>query len=176
MMTSLLIGCGNNHIKQVQLGGVAEWNGELTKMDINPNCGADILFDMETVASGGARLPFDDETFDEIGCYNAMEHWGRQGDFRGWFHEAGEYWRVLKPGGTIGIQVPINRDALADPGHTRFFEGNYFGFLSQKFYLRNEELKSCFTDYRWLWKKDFDILHMEENAGAHLVVIMRKVS
>lgn len=189
MQRSLLIGCGRNHTKQVQYAGSAEWAGELTTMDINPNCGADIVFNMEMLfrpesvfsEPGDGRLPsmgqlpFDNDTFDEIGCYNAMEHWGRQGDFRGWFHECGEYWRILKPGGLMSILVPVGKDALADPGHTRFFEGNYFGFLSQAFYERNEVLGSCFTDYRgWAWKKNFDILFMQEHEGHHLAVVMRK--
>lgn len=176
MQRSLLIGCGRNLTKQVQYGGKAEWTGELTTMDINPNVGADIVFDMERVAQGG-QLPFDDDTFDEIGAYNTMEHWGRQGDFRGWFHECGEYWRVLKPGGIMSILVPVGGDALADPGHTRFFEQNYFGFLSQEFYTRNEVLKSCFTDYRgWAWTRNFEVLHLQEhgNPKHHLAVVLRK--
>lgn len=171
---SLLIGCGTNHTKQVQYDGKAEWAGELTKMDINPNCGADVLFDMELVAVGN-RLPFDDDTFDEIGAYNTMEHWGRQGDFRGWFHECGEYWRILKPGGLMSALVPIGQDALADPGHTRFFHRNWFAFLSQAFYERNDVLATCFTDYRgWAWTKNFDILYMQEHGGHHLAVVLRK--
>jgi SAM-dependent methyltransferase len=174
MQRSLLIGCGHNHAKQVQYAGQAEWAGELTKMDVSPICGADTIFDMDRVAVGRERMPFDDETFDEIGAFNTMEHWGRQGDFRGWFHECAEYWRILKPGGLMFILVPIGTDALADPGHTRFFQANYFGFLSQTFYERNEKLASSFSDYRWLWKLDFDVLYLNEYEGHHLAVVLRK--
>lgn len=170
---SLLIGCGHSRAKQLYMDGRAEWAGELTTMDVSPICGADIVFDMEVVAQGGL-LPFSDEWFDEIGAFNTMEHWGRQGDFRGWFHECGEYWRVLKPGGTMHILVPIGQDALADPGHTRFFQRNWFGFLSQTFYERNEVLQSCFSDYRWIWRLNFDIVHMQEHDGHHLAVVLRK--
>ena len=188
MKRSLLIGCGNNHTKQVCYDGITEWTGELTKMDINPNCGADVLFDMERLfnpdLSAGlcadcreppmGRLPFADNTFDEIGCYNTLEHWGRQGDFRGWFHECGEYWRILKPGGLMSILVPVGEDALADPGHTRFFQANWFGFLSQAFYEGNDQLKTCYTDYRWLWRLNFDVLYLKEHDGHHLAVVLRK--
>lgn len=173
MERSLLIGSGRNLVKQVQYGGVAEWTGELTTIDINPDVGADVVMDMEEVASGG-RMPFDDDSFDEIGAYNTLEHWGRQGDFRGWFHECSEYWRILKPGGIMSILVPIGRDALADPGHTRFFQGNWFGFLSQSFYEGNARDKTSFTDYRWIWKRNFEILYMKEYQGHHLAVVLRK--
>jgi SAM-dependent methyltransferase len=172
MQRSLLIGCGKNWTKQVQYGGIAEWTGELTTMDISPNVGADVVFDMDAVSVSRGRMPFVDDTFDEIGAYNTMEHWGRQGDFRGWFWECSEYHRILKPGGMMSILVP---DALADPGHTRFFQQNWFGFLSQKFYERNDVLGSCFTDYRgWAWNKDFDVLYMQEHGGHHLAVVLRK--
>lgn len=173
MQRSLLIGCGRNLTKQVQYDGKPEWAGTLTTMDINPMIGADVVFDMEDVARGGL-LPFADAMFDEIGAFNTMEHWGRQGDFRGWFHECGEYWRILKPGGLMFILVPIGQDALADPGHTRFFQQNWFGFLSQSFYEGNDQLKTCFTDYRWLWKLNFNVLYMQEHGGHHLAVVLEK--
>lgn len=188
MQRSLLIGCGRNLTKQVQYAGKAEWTGPLTTIDMNPDVKPDYVFDMDAIThpshtysdapiSGPLlRLPFPDDTFDEIGAYNCMEHWGRQGDWRGWFAEMGEYHRILKPGGTMSILVPIGADALADPGHTRFFQQNWFGFLSQAFYERNEVIGTCFTDYRWAWSKDFDILYMEEHGDPkhHLAVVLRK--
>lgn len=169
MERSLLIGCGTNHTKQLMYAGKSEWTGALTTMDMNPNCGADIVWDMEV-----RPLPFNTDTFDEIGAYNCMEHWGKQGDWRGWFDEMAEYHRILKPGGIMGILVPIGQDALADPGHTRFFQSNYFGFLSQAFYEQNEVKKTCFTDYRWYWRLNFDVMYIEEIGGHHLAVILRK--
>jgi len=183
MERSLLIGCGSNLTKQVQLDGKAEWAGELTTLDMNPDCKPDILFDMDSIGRtrhpeisiSGDRLPFEDSTFDEIGAYNVMEHWGSQGDWRGWFAEMAEYHRILKPRGTMSILVPVGQDALADPGHTRFFHSNYFGFLSQAFYERNEVKETCFTDYRWYWKLDFEIVFAEQQGDHHLAVILRKV-
>lgn len=190
MQRSLLIGCGRNLTKQVQYDGKAEWTGELTTLDMNQDVNPDIVFDMaslswaagspvEFLQDGRIRrreslLPFDADTFDEIGAYNCLEHWGVQGDWRGWFAEMGEYWRILKPGGLMSILVPIGPDALADPGHTRFFQQNWFGFLSQAFYERNEVIGSCFTDYRFAWKLNFDVLYMQEHGGHHLAVVLRK--
>lgn len=173
-LRSLLIGCGRSRVKQIQYGGNTEWAGDLTTLDVSPLCGADVVFDMQEVADGG-RMPFEDDTFDECACLNSQEHWGRQGDFRGWFHEMGQIHRILKPGGLFFTLVPIGQDALADPGHCRFFQQNWFGFLSQEFYTHNEVVGSCFTDYRgWAWKLNFDILYMEEVGGHHLAAVLRK--
>lgn len=174
MKRSLLIGCGRSRVKQLQWGANAEWAGKLTALDVSPTCGADVVFDMDDVASRGAAMPFDNDTFDEAACLNSQEHWGRQGDFRGWFWEMGEIHRILKPGGLFYTLVPIGQDALADPGHTRFFQKNWFYFLNQSFYDMNEVKQTCFTDYRWAWKLNFDILHCEEHEGHHLAVVLRK--
>lgn len=170
MQRSLLIGCGTNHAKQIQYDKKAEWAGDLTTLDMNPECGADMVVDMETQFPG----LFNDDTFDEIGAYNCMEHWGKQGDWRGWFAEMGEYHRILKPGGMMSILVPIGPDALADPGHTRFFQQNWFHFLNQAFYEFNEVKQTCFTDYRWAWKLNFEILYLQEVGNHHLAVVLQK--
>lgn len=172
---SLLLGCGHSRIKQIQPPGMPEWTGRLTTLDMGSECGADIVLDLADHFEGKETLPlpFDDNTFDEMGAYNCMEHWGRQGDWKGYFSEFTEYHRILKPGGYFGIIVPVGGDALADPGHTRFFSVNHFGFLNQAFYERNEVKGTCFTDYRWFYKKNFDIAHMETDP-AHIYVLLRK--
>ena len=167
-MSALLIGCGHSRVKQVRWDGNEEWNGKLTTLDMGDNCGADVVWDMEVMP-----LPFADAEFDELAAYNCMEHWGRQGDWRGYFAEFAEYHRILKPGGTFGIIVPQGGDAIADPGHTRFFSKNHFGFLSQSFYERNEVKSTCFTDYRWFWKLDFEIVLMQDDP-AHIYTVLRK--
>lgn len=176
MQRSLLVGCGKNLAKQLHFAGKHEWAGKLTTMDMNPEIGADIVFDMDKLHRRffRARLPFPANTFDEIGCFNAMEHWGRQGDWRGWFYEMGEFHRILKPRGTFFILVPIGEDRFADPGHTRFFQANHFGFLSRVFYEKHEVLASSYTDYRWALDFNFDIHCLRAHEDHHLAVIMRK--
>lgn len=178
MQKSLLLGCGNSREKKVYLSGQEKWAGELVTVDINPDCGASLVFNigarLRHVGVVRGVLPFEDEEFDEIGAFDCLEHWGEQGDFRQWFGEMAEYHRIIKPGGTMGIMVPIGADALADPGHTRFFHRNHFNFLCQAFYEQNTEKRTCFTDYRWLWKLNFDILFMEQQGDHHLAVLLRK--
>jgi SAM-dependent methyltransferase len=178
---SLLIGCGHSRAKKVHLAGEPEWAGDLVTMDINPDCGADIVFDLSALSiaqrdtlCGAVRLPFDDRTFDEIGAYDVLEHFGRQGDWRGWFTEMAEFHRILKPGGTFGIIVPIGGDALTDPGHTRFFHKTWFYFLNQGFYENALAQGAPVTDYRHYWTLNFDVIFCEQQEDHHIAVMLRK--
>lgn len=181
MQRSLLIGCGNSREKKVFLKS-QEWAGKLTTVDMNPDCGADIVMDLTRIFNSvhpeqctlGRQLPFEEETFDEIGAYDCLEHWGNQGDWRSWFAEMAEYHRVLKPGGTMGIIVPVGEDALADPGHTRFFGMNHFRMLSQQWYHDALAKGMQVTDYRWYWRENFDVLYLQEIGGHHIAVLLRK--
>lgn len=177
MKRSLLIGCGNSREKKVFTYGSQEWVGELTTIDMNPNCGAHWNLDLSMYFGQGNyanKLPFDDESFDELAAYDSLEHWGQQGNWRQWFNEMAEYHRILKPGGEFGIIVPIGGDMFADPGHTRFFGANHFRMLSQQFYADALAQGLQITDYRWFWKHDFETAFMENMGGHHLAVILRK--
>lgn len=168
-MPSLLIGCGNDRTKKVALPGATSWTGDLVTVDMNPDCGADFVHDLEV-----RPLPFDDEAFDEIAAYDVLEHIGKQGDWRGFFDEFSEYWRILKPGGIFGILVPIGADWHADPGHTRFFDSNWFRFLDQNWYADALARGQQVTDYRWFWKRDFETVVMQAVDNHHLATILRK--
>lgn len=180
MQRSLLIGCGNSRVKKVQPGGSPEWVGELVTIDMDPNCGADIVMNLDGLGARSLRhpwkkrLPFPDAYFDELAAYDVLEHFGVQGDWRGWFLEMAEFHRVLKPNGLFGIIVPIEKDAFADPGHTRFFSINHFAFLSQDFYDSNIKKGTSATDYRWFWKLNFNIYYVEQQGNHHLAVLLKK--
>jgi len=145
-------------------------DANLTTIDMDPGSSPDILMDLDVITRG-EKLPFPDESFDEIHAYNFLEHIGRQGDWRGLFIEFGEYHRLLKDGGEMYILVPLHEDSIADPGHTRFFHQNYFGFLNQGY---NKDSTNGGTDYSWFWKKNFDIHFMQVTDKHHLAVILRK--
>lgn len=179
-MPSLLIGCGHSRLKRVYLDGNKEWAEPLITIDMNPDCGADFVRDAgffyvdkrECVAP--RHMPFEDDAFDEIGAYDVLEHWGAQGDWKSWFTEMAEYHRVLKPGGLMGILVPANDDALADPGHTRFFGPNHFRMLEQSFYERAIEKGLPITDYRWYWTRNFEVLNLEPVEDHHIACVLKK--
>ena len=120
---------------------VDEW----VTLDLMENTNPDVLYDLTDLHAGG-ELPFGDEEFDEIHAYQVLEHVGRQGDWRGFFKEFKEYWRILKPGGFMYISVPT-LDTLwgSDVGHTRHIGPGTLGPLTKHFYERNE--KTCATDY-----------------------------
>jgi SAM-dependent methyltransferase len=168
-MPSLLLGAGHGRKKKVWLESSPEWNQPLVTLDMGNECGADVVWDLEN-----RPLPFKDEEFDELAAYDVLEHVGRQGDWRGWFDEMAEYWRILKPGGFFGIIVPIGGDAFADPGHTRFIHRNHFGMLNQTFYEGCLQKGQPVTDYRWYWKRNFNIAYLEEQEGHHLGVMLQK--
>lgn len=172
-MPSLLIGCGNSRKKKVHFDGNEEWVEPLVTADMNPNCNPDVVLDLD-INFWARGLPWEDNYFDEIGAYDCLEHWGKQGDWRGWFHEMAEYHRILKPGGIMGILVPIGDDAYADPGHVRFFHANHFLMLSQGFYEKGIAMNLPITDYRWFWEHDFEILALEKHGDHHLAVMLQK--
>jgi SAM-dependent methyltransferase len=169
----LLLGCGRSWKRNISTGGRLDFSGDtLTTIDIDPGSKPSIVMDLGELPYGG-RLPFADESFDELHAYDVLEHIGTQGDWRGFFTEFSEYHRVLRPGGKFFILVPIGEDAYGDPGHSRFFSCNHFGFLSQGFYDHPQQT-TVVTDYRWFWKKSFDISYMEKVEGHHIAVILVK--
>ncbi len=84
MKSELLIGCGNSRRKK--LGFSREWSNLVT-VDHDPDCGADVVHDLDETP-----WPFADDSFDECHGYEVLEHLGRQGDHRSFFrhfHESG---------------------------------------------------------------------------------------
>lgn len=151
-MSELLLGCGTDRTKKLAYRGRSGWTS-LTTLDCNAGTSPDVIWDMETVP-----LPFDDNSFDEIHAYDVLEHCGQQGDWRFFFLQWFDFWRILKPGGLfLGISPhPSSPWAWGDPGHTRVIAPESFIFLSQPNYGRPP-----MTDYRSLYKADFDLIHSE---------------
>lgn len=67
----LLLGCGARRDKRVSLPGRGEWT-DLVTLDMNPAHKPDHVWDMAELP-----LPFPDNTFDEVHCYECLEHMGQ---------------------------------------------------------------------------------------------------
>jgi len=160
-MRELLLGAGSNRVKRVYYNERPKTFENVTTIDINPDVKPDFLMDLDELHVIGGRLPFADSSFDELHAYEVLEHIGRQGDWRGFFAEFSEYWRVLKPGGTLHGSCPSasGKWAWGDPGHTRIISGPVLTFLSQRMYIED---KGPRTDYRHVWRGDFEVLFEQE--------------
>lgn len=160
-MSELLIGCGNSRRKKLTIDDNWEWSA-LTTMDHDPHCGADIVHDLDVTP-----WPVESDAFDEVHAYEVLEHLGGQGDFHSFFAHFGEIYRVLKPGGLLCATVPAWDDvwAWADPSHRRVIAPQTLVFLDQTQYTRQVG-KTAMTDFRWLWKGDFEPVAAEVSSGC----------
>ena len=155
----LLIGCGNDRRKAIRHGNIEQDWQNLTTLDIDPACKPDVVHDLNVLP-----YPFADDEFDEIHAYEVLEHFGRQGDWRGFFAQFSELHRILKPGGLLCATVPMwdSPWAWGDPGHTRIITKDTLAFLSQKCYgdaVGNGPL----TDYRSVYTADFEPVASNES-------------
>jgi SAM-dependent methyltransferase len=157
-LSELLIGCGNSRTKKLRFGDEG-WT-DLTTIDHDPNCGADVVHDLEQYP-----WPFDDDSFDECHAYCVLEHLGRQGDYKSFFATFAEIYRILKPGGHLVAKCPSwqSKWAWGDPSHTRIISDASLVFLDQAQYAKQVG-KTPMTDFRWLWKGDFEMVAGDDNG------------
>ena len=159
-MPELLIGCGNSRLKKFWIDGGPEWDGLVT-IDHDPNCGADIIHELEAYP-----WPLEDESFDNAYAFDVLEHLGRQGDYRSFFATFAEIYRILKPGGHLVAKCPSwnSKWAWGDPSHTRIVSEATLVFLDQQQYAAQVG-KTPMTDFRWLWKGDFEMVAADDNGN-----------
>lgn len=164
--SELLLGSGTDHEKRIGISGIEGWHN-LTTLDINPEVHPDVLHDLNVLP-----LPFPDNSFNEIHAYNVLEHCGSQGDAKFFFDQFTDFWRILRPGGFIFVTVPPPSSpwALGDPGHKRVLTKEQFLYLSQKMYEQCG--KSPCTDFRYMYKVDFELVSFEEVEDGDLARII----
>jgi SAM-dependent methyltransferase len=155
----LLLGCGSSRVKKLHQRGRSEWTG-LVAIDIEPRHNPDVVHDI------ALPLPFPDDSADEIHAYEVLEHCGQQGDYKFFFAQWSDFWRVLKPAGIIFGTVPLPTSpwAWGDPSHTRVIPKDSFIFLQQPQYAQVG--KTAMSDFRSIYKADFDVIHLHENGDV----------
>jgi SAM-dependent methyltransferase len=163
----LLIGAGNNREKRIRWTGVPDTFLQLVTLDVDESLPVDVHHDLNHVP-----YPFDDDMFDEIHAYEVLEHCGRQGDWRFFFNQFYEFWRILKPGGFFVATVPMwdSPWAWGDPGHARVIPKEALYYLMQKLY-EQEVGKTPLQDYRGVWKGDFELFNYKEDEHRFAFIL-----
>lgn len=162
-----MLGCGSQPTKLITMNGSHAYEHP-TMLDINAAVTPDVVFDL----GSGASLPFDDDAFDEAHAYDSLEHFGRQGDWRFFFRQFDDFWRVLKPGGMfMGIcPKPGSPWAWGDPGHTRVIAPESLTYLCRPMYGTPP-----MTDYRAWYRGDFDLIHTSEPTEHQHAFVLQAV-
>lgn len=163
----LLVGCGNARKKAVSFDRIDKEFSNLTTLDIDPSTKADVVWDLNVLP-----LPFADNSFDEIHAYEVLEHCGRQGDWKFFLDQFGEFWRILKPGGYFIATCPMwdSPWAWGDPGHTRVITKNSLIFLNREEYQQIGD--TAMTDYRPWLTCDFETIAVDE-AEHRMAFVLR---
>jgi SAM-dependent methyltransferase len=165
----ILLGCGSRRDKLLTRPGCDKWSGLVT-LDIADTHNPDIVHDISKLP-----LPFPDNHADEIHAYEVMEHVGQQGDFRFFFAQWEDIWRVLKPGGHFfGTSPHWSSPWLwGDPGHTRSMGPECMVYLDRTEYVRQVG-KTPMTDYRFCYSADFEPVRLSIDPPTKTFIYILK--
>ena len=168
-MSTLLIGAGRSRVKQLAMNDDREWH-DLVTLDHNVDHSPDVVHDLETLP-----YPFEDGQFAEIHAYDVLEHVGAQGDWRFFFAQWTEFYRILEPGGLFFGIVPHPSSvwAFGDPSHTRVIPIEQLSFLDQRFY--EQVGKTSASDFRHCWHGSFEIVYQDVQQQRQFFALRKVV-
>ena len=152
MSRALLLGAGNKRALEIGVG-TEPVPTHIVTLDMDEAAKPDILWDLEI-----RPWPVLTNEFDQVHAYEVLEHLGRQGDWRGFFKDFAEIYRILRPGGHLVFSSPVPESVWAwgDPGHTRIVSLESLTFLDQDSYAQVGT--TPMTDYRSYWKGNFKLV------------------
>jgi hypothetical protein len=101
-----------------------------------------------------------------------LEHTGEQGDYKFFFAQFSELWRILKPGGFLVGTCPGRNSiwAWGDPSHKRIIQPANFVFLDQTQYTRQVG-KTPMSDFRYVYQADFEAVLLKEESDTFTFVL-----
>ena len=164
-MKELLLGCGSRTKKSLSVTKDNEFHN-VTRLDNNKDHNPDVLWDLTK-----HPLPFIDNEFDEIHMYEVLEHLANQGDYKFFFSEFSEYWRILKPGGYFIASVPSMTSPWlwGEPSHRRVINSETLVFLNQDEY--KQVGKTAMSDFRSIYKADFKKVYQKESENTFYFIL-----
>ena len=168
MSRALLLGAGNN--RKLKMGvGLEPVPEEIVTLDMDAATKPDIQWNLNV-----KPWAVPDNSFDQIHAYEVLEHLGRQGDWRGFFDDFAEIYRILKPGGYLVFSCPLPESVWAwgDPGHTRIVSIESVTFLDQDNYAQVGT--TPMTDYRGYWKGNLKLVG-HQKTEHNLFAILQAV-
>lgn len=129
---------------------------------MNPDHNPDKVWNLNNLP-----LPFEANSFDSISAFDVLEHCGGVGDWRFFFAQWTDFWRVLRAGGKFyGISPDAeSRWAHGDPGHTRILCPEQLLYLRQPTYDEQVGI-TAITDYRFVYQADFDVRHLKVDPAT----------
>ena len=127
----------------------------------------DVVCDLER-----PPYPFQSDCADEIHAYEVFEHLGDQGDWRAFFAQFSECWRLLKPRGKLAGTCPRATSpwAWGDPSHRRVISRETLTFLNQREYATQVGVTSM-SDFREWYRADFEYVALEETPEQFAFVL-----
>lgn len=183
----LLLGCGHRREKLMGIPGCPlEWRNLYT-LDNNKECKPDFVCDLDDHAPYVTEFNRDAEgivepdgefvgnAFDEVHAYEVLEHLGSQGSAFSFFATFSFIWEILKPDGYLFATCPSRFSpwAWGDPSHRRLIQPESLVFLSQDQYKKQCDgpNRTPMSDFRHIYKADFDIVHSADNHETHMFAL-----
>lgn len=132
-------------------------------IDYDKNCNPDYVLDIEK-----DRLPFEDNTVEEVIVHHVMEHLGE-----GFFHFLQELYRVCKHGAQIDILVPHHRHDyfLNDPTHRRPITVDGLWLFSKKYNDVCKEQNSRASRLAYHFGVDYEIVSSNDIPDPRYIEI-----